>query len=693
LEVFYGTQRNYDSQKWDRIVDSNFSLFWARSFEFEHDVSILNELIDKGIKVNYRLNWWDLIEFHRKSVVDFYIDTTSLVEISQFVDDELNEVNTEKLWAVTLSEGEPWRSFGGFGNEENWNKYQEVYQEETGFLLKSNRNATEERVLNEWMGQKMVWFFNYLYDYIKNKWPHIKVFQVIELTPGVPNLGIDDYDQSGLKSDRFMGQVFASIYSEQPMHPFWTYNYVRTRKSTNPNLNYQHWVTTDDMWVEFEDETSHPDYEQILEVVAEQTWLAFLGGSESIGYDVGGLLDRNDAVAKMQFLYLDRLNTELEKLNPFKPKPKVLLIQQYTHFRSGGIVELGLFNEWDTVNQYRFSSRGFDLSNYDLIIVDEERFLDSTVTKLNSYVKSGGNLIVTGSFRDDNIFENGTRIKFLFEEGVDKYWSWDNMKYQLQKPNLLNTEINLERTGFESMIIQNNSLSVHHQLIGDLYSKDENGTYVKFDGSPLLFYQNKGNPVEGWIFFNGIERISSEHLDLFDWNDPIDWQETISMQRFIDRSFLEQFEASLVSSSQTEEMIISPAKLSNDTILLGLISHDSAPQTIFYNLDLQKFGFQSGKYFIGSPDGTIDQQQSIGLSLPITITINPQEALLLTISTSNEQQLDINMKPDYPNLEDIEGMWPVQEPLEETFGPVLALTGILLSVAVVIAYFRDRRKY
>ncbi|MHA2170500.1 MAG: hypothetical protein ACXAB7_11460 [Candidatus Kariarchaeaceae archaeon] len=222
LEVFYGTQRNYDSQKWDRIVDSNFSLFWARSFEFEHDVSILNELIDKGIKVNYRLNWWDLIEFHQKSVVDFYIDTASLVEISQFVDDELQVINTDGLWAVTLSEGEPWRSFGGFGNEENWNKYQEVYQEETGFLLKSNRNATEERVLNEWMGQKMVWFFNYLYDYIKNKWPHIKVFQVIELTPGVPNLGIDDYDQSGLKSDRFMGQVFASIYSEQPMHPFWT---------------------------------------------------------------------------------------------------------------------------------------------------------------------------------------------------------------------------------------------------------------------------------------------------------------------------------------------------------------------------------------------------------------------------------------------------------------------------------------
>jgi len=125
--------------------------------------------------------------------------------------------------------------------------------------------------------------------------------------------------------------------------------------------------------------------------------------------------ERNDTLGKRLFAYTNRLNKELVKLPPFEPRPQVLVIRdQMMSFQVGLCCDLGLFTEWDVVNQRTLAKNEMDLSRYKLIVASEDFYLDEVVERLNDYVKSGGNVVLLGGFGFDvgywvSIFNIGSR--------------------------------------------------------------------------------------------------------------------------------------------------------------------------------------------------------------------------------------------------------------------------------------------
>ncbi|MHA2250366.1 MAG: hypothetical protein ACXAD7_08385 [Candidatus Kariarchaeaceae archaeon] len=181
LTAFYGTQRGYEIGKWDRLVNTNFSIYWAQDIESSSDVKMFNKLTDEGIKINYLLRWSHDEEFEGVNVVDLYLDSFELAKLINLIDSKLEKFDVEKLWAITISEGEPWNSIGSFWDSNILKQYNDTFKSDTGYWLKDARNRTEDAKLHDWLGEKIVWLFNHIYDYLKGKWSHLVIFQNINL--------------------------------------------------------------------------------------------------------------------------------------------------------------------------------------------------------------------------------------------------------------------------------------------------------------------------------------------------------------------------------------------------------------------------------------------------------------------------------------------------------------------------------
>jgi len=677
IPMFYGGSFGRQGM-WTRLLDTNATIFWSQGdfWHYPWEAEDLHQLADHGVKINYRIYWWEKFQngeiAWNTSVVDFYYNTSLMKLLEQEIDAQLLHLDLNKIWAVTLSEEEPMHAYYPFWRIEAFKKYNDTYHSETGFWLRWRdssafyENKTEEIVLNNWLSEKFVGVFNHLYDYIKGKWPHLLVFQFTGLWPGAPPVYVSGIDVNDLKADAYMGDLyFYEVYD----NPFWLYEFVRNVKSTFPDKEYHlHLWGVEPFPTEQKEEGG-------FEHMRRNAWVAYLAGVDSIGWFVwhhlyGQVWERDDTFARRLYIYINRLNREFSKLPPMKPRPQVLIIRdQMMSFQVGLSADLGLFNEWDTVNQRTFAKKEMNLSQYKLIIVNEDRYYNEVVEKLNEYVKSGGNLILLGGFGWDqrNFYDNATRTsKFLIEEGVTQKHIGGNIKLDITIPNPLG--LNLQCNVKTSVLaIAKNTLTKNHHPIGEFYLIDEDGRLTPLEDCPLVLYHNSSNPHEGSILYWGIPS-TYPILGEPDIEDVVEaflpeWKYIRFLYRNVTRAFARNYlhlNAS-IATIQTENMIITQSKIDEGVILAGIANF--YPQTIDvnYTLDLDSFNLPEGEYWVHSLDEDLTlewfkSRQSL-LEVPLSIVANGIKLLLIS-----QQQLEpsysVNVFPDIPTPEEVEYLTP-----------------------------------
>ena len=689
IPIFYGSF--FETQgMWTRLLDANINLFVSGA-DFQHspwEAEDVHQLADHGIKINFRTFWW--WQFYNgeiawnTSVVDFYYNASLLKLLEQYIDWEFTYLNPEKIWAVTLSEEEPGHSFLHFDQSiEALQKYNDTYHSETGFWLRRDKlyNEREWAVLNDWQSEKFVWVFNHLYDYIKGKWPHLLVFQFAGLWPGGAPVWVGGIDITDLKADAYMGDGY---FYEAYDNPFSLYEPIRQYKSTFPDKEYHFWLWGEEAW-------SEAGLAGGFEHIRRNAWLAYLAGVDAIGwfnwhYIHGNIWRREDTLGKRLFMYTNRLNEELSKLPLFKPRPQVLIIRdQMMSFQVGLCCDLGLFNEWDVVNQRTFAKKEMDLSQYKLIVVNEDRYYNEVVEKLNEYVKSGGNLIMLGGFgwEQTNIHDDEPRTsKFLIEEGVRQEHVWGDIIINVSKPNLLGLNLQYEYVDSSMLAISKNTLSENHRSIGEFHLVDGQGSPIQMEYCPLVLYHNSSNPEEGSILYWGVISGPVPPLGFPDvqYEDVVEvccpeWNYTRFLYRNATRAFARNYlhiNGSLAEKG-TENMIITQSEIEEGVILAGVSNYYPQTVNLNYTLDLDNFDLPEGEYWVHSLDenltlGLFESQKSL-LEVPLGVVANGTRLLLIS-----QQELDpsysVNIFPDIPTAEEAEDLWSWEIPSASfTFSP------------------------
>jgi len=322
--MFYGG--SFEQDMWTRVLGTNTTMFESGADFFHNpwEAEDIHQMADQGIKINFRIFWWwgfynGEIAWNT-TVVDFYYNSTLMELLEQDVNRTLSYLDMDKIWAVTLSEEEPWYALRYFWEPATLRRYNETYHSETGFWLKDKYavNKTEELVLNDWLSEKIVSVFNDLYGYVKGEWPHLLVFQFIGPTPGAPPVWTGGIDVSDLKADAYKSDLY---YYDVYDSPFWLYEYIRQSKSTFPDKEYHFWLWGEEAWTE-------GGLAGGFEHIRRNAWVAYLAGVDAIGwfnwhYVHGNIWQREDALGKRLFVYTNRLNNELSKLPPMKPRPSV----------------------------------------------------------------------------------------------------------------------------------------------------------------------------------------------------------------------------------------------------------------------------------------------------------------------------------------------------------------------------------
>ena len=505
-----GEGLKYSEDRWKSLVN-NSSVFWAMGaqddfFDIEEEVAErVHWLADQGVKINYRLWWWNLFAppEEQHNALDIYYDESYRQEVQGAIDNHFKNINPEKLWALTLSEEEPANAYRWALDADplpqDIAKYGDTYYEETGFELKptSQMDGTEHEVFFEWLNGKNVWVFNYIYDYVKSKWPHLIIFQSVSARP-MDWAYCEPYE---LNADGFM----TGSYSENPWD---IYHVVRLYKTMFPDKPVH--VTLLGNKVEGESEAD------VFERIREQAWITYLAGADGIGwfmyhesppgvnYGEWGW-HQSDELGQRLYLYINELNRELMKLPVINPQPQVLVIGHY------GFAELGLFTEYDTVSQRCFAKTDLDLSRYKLIVISAPRFYEETVLKLNDFVRTGGNVIFLGGtgYEYRNMLDTGTRDnRFLLEGSTLASSVGGHVEIDITEPNLLDINLQYEDWFHYSLTLHPEALDETYHPVGNFWSIDEGGSKIKVEDYPLLLYHIGADPKEGWMLYWGLQ-ISS----------------------------------------------------------------------------------------------------------------------------------------------------------------------------------------
>jgi hypothetical protein len=672
IPTYYGG--HLEEETWNRVILSGARLFES-SADFQHhpsEADLIHQLADEDIKVDFRIFWW--WQFYNgeiatnTSVIDLYYDEALMRLLEDYVDETLNKLDPEKIWAITLSEEEPIYALKYFWTLEAQNRYNSTYNSETGFWLKTrdNLNKTEEQVLNHWLSEKIVYVYNHLYDYVKARLPHVKVFQFIVPKSGAPPVWGGELDLTDLKGDALKADLY---YYEVYDNPYWLYEYIRHAKTTFPDKLYHIWLWGQEPWP---DDGMAGGFEHIR----RNAWVAYLAGTDAVGwfnwhFKHGYGWEREDIQGKMLIEYTNRLSREIEKLPPMKPQPETLVIQDTPmSFQLGVSCDLGLLNEWDSTTQTAIANELVDLSSYRLVITNEAVYQDDVVERLNEYVRSGGNLLLLGGFGrgQRNYFHNGTRKnRFIIEEGVVQEEIFGEALISVTKPNLLDLELHYKHLNTSDSLlgIRYDTLTNDHYPIGEYYSIDDDGKKELIESCPLVLYHNSAEPGEGWILYWGEQIAYTQSEERFeDIVEPFisELRYTRFTYRKISRAFTDNILGNIdaVATSRTENMIITQSKLVDETILAGITNHKLETINLNYALNLNRFNLAPGEYWVHS----LDQNRSIGLFnsqrsvLQVPLEVAAGETRLLLISRDKpEPNYSINIFPEIPSPEEALDLW------------------------------------
>jgi len=674
IPMFYGGGFGTQGQ-WRRLLNTSTSIFWSQG-DFQHNSwegEDINQLADQGIRINYRFGLWHKFEngeiAWNKSVVDLYYNSSLMELMKREIDWQLSHLDVEKIWAVTLSEEEPMHAYYHFMSQKSFELYNDTYHSEKGFWLRWKdtgvyfETSSEEPVMADWLSEKFIWVFNQLYDHIKGRWPHLQVFQFTGPWPAAPPVFVGGINVNDLKADAYMADLYYySVYD----NPFWLYEFVRHHKSTFPDKELHiHLWGVEDFPTEQEDGFEH---------MRRNAWVAYLAGVDAIGWFVwhhlyGHVWERDDAFAKRLYVYTNRLNNELSKLPPMKPRSQVLVIRdQMMSVQVGISVDLGLLNEWDVVNQRTFAGE-MDLSQYKLIISNEDRYLDGVVEKLNEFVESGGNLVLLGGFgwEQSNFYGNATRTsKFLIEEGVSQKHIWGDFEIDISEPNPLG--LNLQCGMRSSLLaIPEDGLTENHHPIGEFHILDEDGKPAPVEGHPLVLYHDPSDPLQGSILYWGLPStypITGEP-DVEDVVEPFlpEYNYIRFLYRNVTRALTRNYLRlnTSITKSGLENMIITQSEIDEGTILAGISNYSPQTVSLNYTLDLDNFDLPEGGYWVHSLDEntTLGHYESEQALLEIPLTISTSGTRLLLISQSQpEPSYSVNVFPGIPTAEEAETLTP-----------------------------------
>ena len=531
-------------------------------------------LADHGIDILYQIWFW---HEHDYNILDIFYNYESCQDtVKASIDFHFNWLDPNKIWAVKLGDEEP--VSGGY----NWGlsedplpediaKYDNIYYQETGDHLKPIQymNHSEHQRFFEWANEKDTWVLNWVYDYVKTKWPHLDVFQNVFARP-MDGAYAEPYF---LSADAF---TFSHYTSE--MDGFWdVYNTARYYKTIFPNTPFHM-----GLWG-----ISHiPDMEPIDRVIFKKmAWASYLGGADGIGWFQEDSLKFNywqttQEWAIEDFEYLNAINKELMKMTDFTPQPNVLVIG----LGPSGAYRIGLFKEYDTVSKDFLAMRNFDLTRYDLIFVFGEVHYNEVVTKLNDYVSAGGNLVlVTTLLPQYPQPEYGRRdAKFLFEEhGYRTYDLGGLVTIEVDKPNMLDLEFSYVDTSFQSAAFKVTQNSDYFYPIGKYYLDGQEYT----DGYPSFLYQE--HPDHGWILYDGYVRYENTHEQaMLIWN---------TFFRAFALNLLNKPEC--ISTEEQKGTLITPAKIGENKLLVGMVNNVVA-KTFSCTLSLDRFGLPDGHYYV-----------------------------------------------------------------------------------------------
>ncbi len=636
------------------------------------DVRALHQFAERGVKIGVGVGIWDA--FPSESVLDIYYNESCLRRLERLIDAVFEVepgdgpgVNPERVWSMTVGSEEPHWPAGYPGENPVFFRFNETYHTETGFWFKpfDDMNATERMVLVEWTNEKGNWVFNYMYDYVKAKWPHIVVFQSF-FPPQPMNFGAVIFE---LKADAL--SIDAYLSGERD-NPWLIYNTHRWYTTFAPDKEFHMvlWGQEADAppWL-FEGELGG------FEHIRRNAWVSYLAGPNGLAWFdwhplYGNGWQRTDTMGKRLFLYVNRIANELHKLPLFRARPKVLVIgtdNEFTDPEVGWPVELGLFTEYDIMDHRYFAKEEVDLSQYELVIHGATLRREEFVEKLNDYVSAGGNLVFLGGIGDRlNVYENATRETLIsIEKNSTEYWMGEHINISISLPNPLGLELEYDAGRFEGKKLKTLNLTGDYHPVGEFHRVLPDNSTIPVDGYPLLLYHNSSQPNSGWILYWGMRKASE------DAEYDTQTQTDMALVRYLMHEVIQSYALNFlnmngsVSTPDTEQMLITQSMVEEGTILAALSNfmvdswdeYMSVDKDVNYTLDLEQFDLPDGEYWVHS----VDKNQSLGsftsdnalLEIPVHVAAN--DTRLLLISQDRPQpNYTINIFPPVPTPEEVE---------------------------------------
>ena len=675
------------------VMPDNVTIWWPMGPNGVGDVENLYRFADQGVRINYRLWWWEeLVADYPGGAPDICYNETFRKEVERVIADQLGSVDPEKLWAVTLSEEEPMNALYWYSDyydelSEALVRYSDRYYAETGFDLKPlhESNETEGIAFLEWLNEKTVWAFNHLYDYVKSKWPHLLVFQFVAMAPiWIPYDLCAPYE---LKADGYFMDFY--LY-EAADDPWLLYECIRRYKTTFPDKEFHLVIWGSEPW-------PWEGWAGGFEHIRRNAWITYLAGADAIGWfayhpDVGFGPHREDGLGIQLYTYTNSLSRELAKLPVLKPEPQVLCIGG-EFIGNPSIFELDALTEYDAVNQRFFAKNDMDLSKYKLIVIGEWKYYEETVRKLDDYVAAGGNVIFIGGLGSTyNIYGNGTREnKLLIEEkAVQAGTQMGHIMIDISKPNLLDLEIDYDGQFHETHVLQIDSLNWDYHPIGDFSLVEEGGATREID-PPLVLYRNRSNPRSGWILYWGAFKssrtsgVTSENYEDYQVNE--DYRDMKFLHREVFRAFADFLNITgPISTRETENTIITQSELEDGSILVGISNFNLEDRSITYSFDLNHFGLPDEEYWVHSldenaPVGKFESEDSI-LSFPVNVVVNGTRLYLIS-QEEPAPSYSIEISPDIPER-------PID--IYQLTNLLLVITLIGVPVAAVIVFSKRLRR-
>jgi hypothetical protein len=283
------------------------------------------------------------------------------------------------------------------------------------------------------------------------------------------------------------------------------------------------------------------------------------------------------------------------------------------------------------------------------------------------------------------------------EEAWGVIWS-GHTTLNISTPNPLNLDMNYDAPSSTVGFLHTTNTSGNYHAIGDFYEIDEYGEASLFNGHPLVLYHNASNPSEGYVLYFGYDFVS---------RDP-DWvwytKEDLQYTRQVIREVLRAFGRNIlglndtITTLETENLLITQGILDDGTVLAGISnflqnwSYTYIPieRDVNYTLNLTRFGLTDGDYWVHSLDKNSSLGQFTSQNLQLTVPIHLEETndtRLLLISKENPNpDFWINIYPQIPAPEDVEGPSLLKFLEERDYQAVESKTNYDASIFLLSAY-------